>query len=194
MQEIKGDVKINGIAAKIDDPVKIGDVITTGAKSRAVFVLGENAFLIHENTRLALESDVHGPQERRVLTVIRILRGRMLAVFGRGRKKIYTKTAILGVRGTGIYIESEEKKTYVCTCYGRVNIMSVADPSASETVNTTYHESPRFVYGMDSEKRIVPATVFNHTDEELIMLESQVYRKPPFLEAVFKDFDDTNTY
>ena len=107
----------------------------------------------------------------------------MLAVFDRRNRKIITPTAVLGIRGTGIYIEAEPKRTYVCTCYGIVDIEAKATPDVRETVKTNHHESPRFVYGSGSKQFIVKAPVVNHTDAELILLEEFVGRQPPFVTA-----------
>jgi hypothetical protein len=111
-----------------------------------------------------------------------MLRGRMLTVFGRGRRRIETVTGVIGIRGTGIYIEAGPERDYVCTCYGKAKLQVSDDPSIAEEVATKYHESPRYLYPAGSAQRIVKAPVINHTDAELIMLESIVWRKPPFVE------------
>ncbi len=54
------------------------------------------------------------------------------------------------------------------------------DPNVRESIKTFYHEKPRFLYGKGAKEIMAEAPVFNHTDEELIMLESLVGRVPPF--------------
>ena len=54
------------------------------------------------------------------------------------------------------------------------------DPSARETVRTTHHEQPRYIYAKGAPKMVTPAPMVNHTDAELEMLEALVGRKPPF--------------
>lgn len=56
-------------------------------------------------------------------------------------------------------------------------------PEARETVSTTHHDAPRYVYahGEMPIKMIEQAPVVNHTDAELTMLEALVGRKPPFV-------------
>ena len=52
-----------------------------------------------------------------------------------------------------------------------------------EDVKTRHHESPRYIYkSVQGDGRLIAgAPVINHTDEELILLESLVHRKPPFV-------------
>ena len=106
----------------------------------------------------------------------------MLSVFSRGEPKtLSTATATIGIRGTAVYVEAEEARTYVCTCYGETDIVSATDPSARETVRTSYHEQPRYVMGMGSPQMLMGAPVINHTDAELILLEGLTGRRPPFV-------------
>jgi hypothetical protein len=59
---------------------------------------------------------------------------------------------------------------------------------ARESYSTQHHESPRYIYGDGRKRAIVPASVSNHSDAELILLESLVGRTPPqtFMESPFK--------
>ena len=56
-------------------------------------------------------------------------------------------------------------------------------PEARETVQTTHHDAPRYVYAQGEMpiKMIAVAPVINHSDTELVMLEALVGRKPPFV-------------
>jgi hypothetical protein len=94
-----------------------------------------------------------------------------------------TATAIIGIRGTGIYLEAERKRTYACLCYGEALMSPVNRPDAAQTVTTTHHESPLYIYAdgaMPPNQMMTQAPVVNHTDAELILLESLVGRTPPF--------------
>jgi hypothetical protein len=184
MHTIKGEVNINGVTAQVGAAVKPGDVVTTGRASMAIFVIERDVYLVRENTRVALDTRTAEALKLGVADVLRILNGKMLSVFGRGNKRLEMPTAVVGVRGSGVYVESSPQRTYLCTCYGVADISATADPSERKTVRTTHHEAPLFIYGSLSDpqrkKLIVPATVFNHTDAELIRLESLVLREPPF--------------
>lgn len=175
---VRGDVRINGTPAKEGMDVKAGDAITTGPGSETVFVTGKDAFLIRANSRVVVE----GALGALVLTGLRVVTGALLSVFAPGEPKtLRTATATIGIRGTAVYVEAEENRTYVCTCYGEAEIVSTADPSARETVRTTRHEQPRYVMGTGAPQMLMGAPVVNHDDVELNMLESLVGRRTPFV-------------
>ena len=177
MIEVQGEVLINGRPAKVGAVLKPGDSVATAPGSSAVFVLGRDAFLIREKSELLTAGG-------KVLAgALRLVTGKLLSVFGRGSRRIATSTATIGIRGTGIYIEAEAERTYVCTCYGLVDLQASNMPEVRETVSTTHHDAPRYIYahGEMPIKMIEPAPVINHTDAELIILEALVGRKPPFV-------------
>jgi|PersoiStandDraft_1058852.scaffolds.fasta_scaffold48086_2 hypothetical protein len=177
MVDVKGEVLINGRPARAGAAVKPGDSVATAPGASAVFVIGRDAFLIRERSELLTAG-------RSVLTgSLRLLTGKLLSVFGRGPRSITTRTATIGIRGTGIYIEAETERTYVCTCYGLVDLQASNMPEARQTVMTTHHDAPRYIYahGGTPIRMIETAPVINHTDAELIMLEALVGRKPPFV-------------
>jgi hypothetical protein len=182
MRKVRGDVKINGLSAEVGTLVKNGDVVTTGPDSYAVFVIDKSAYLVRDNTHVELSSKTSDQYKEKIVNILRIINGKMLSVFGRRRKTIMTTTAVIGIRGTGIYVEAEPQRTYVCTCYGVVDITAKAAPEIKETIKTTHHDSPKFVYASGTNQLITKAPVINHTDAELIMLEKLVWRKPPFVE------------
>lgn len=182
MQKIEGDVKINGIPAQVGAQVAPGDVVTTGPDSLAIFVINKNVYLVRDNTRVDLSSETSEEFKEKIVNVLRMARGKMLSVFGRGKRRIVTPTAVAGIRGSGAYVEAEPERTYICTCYGIADIEATAAPDVRETVKTKYHDAPRYVYGGRAKQLIVKAPVINHTDAELIMLEEMVWRKPPFVE------------
>jgi hypothetical protein len=177
MVDVKGEVLINGRLAKQGSALRPGDSVATAPGSSAVFVLGRDAFLIREQSKLFTEGG------NALTGSLRLVTGKLLSVFGRGPRRIATPTATIGIRGTGIYIEAEAERTYVCTCYGVVDLQASNMPEARETVSTTHHDAPRYIYahGETPIKMIEQAPVINHTDAELIMLEALVGRKPPFV-------------
>jgi hypothetical protein len=173
---IKGTVLVNGRTATEQMPLKAGDVIVTGRGAELVFVANKDAFLVRENTRIELG----GSAGAIILTGFRVITGAVLSVFERGRpKRVVTSTATVGIRGTGLYVESEPTRSYVCTCYGVADIEANANPSFRETVETRHHDEPRYVYAT-GETMIANAAMQNHSDSELVMLESLVGREVPF--------------
>jgi hypothetical protein len=177
VHRVRGDVRVNGAPAKEGMDVKAGDVVTTGAGSEVVFVTGKDAFLIRSNSRV----EAQGALGALVLSGLRVVTGAVLSVFSPGEPKtLRTATATIGIRGTAVYLEAEEARTYICTCYGEADIASSLDPTARETVSTTRHEQPRYVMGMGAPQMLTSAPVLNHTDAELVFLETLVGRRPPF--------------
>jgi hypothetical protein len=163
---IKGDASINGKPARRGMEVGPGDVITTGRDAELVYVIGRDAYLARANSRIELSGDA----ARRVLQALRVVTGALLSVFQPGRtKRIQTSTATIGIRGTGLYVEAEKLRTYACTCYGE-----------AEIVRTTHHEQPRYIYAKGMPRMMETAPVINHTDAELILLETLVGRQVPF--------------
>jgi len=167
---VRGDVRINGRPAQRGDEIRAGDTVTTGPGAELVFVVERDAFLVRQNSTVSFGADV-----------MRVVTGAILSVFASGRpRRIETPTATIGIRGTGIYVESEPARTYVCTCYGEAELASLDEPSAREVVRTKHHESPRYVMARGSPQMLMQAPVVNHTDAELTMLEGLVGRRPPF--------------
>lgn len=193
MHRVEGEVRVNGALVRPGAAVTPDDVVSTGAKSHAVFVVGTDAFLIRDNSRVALSSassKSEGAAGGGRIKTLRMNIGKLLSVFGHGSKTFVTTTAVCGLRGTGMYVEAEADRTYVCTCYGEVELEAAASPDVRETVKTTHHEAPRYIYARGAEKLIVKAGMVNHTDEELIMLESLVKRRPPFVKTPFGGYHD----
>jgi hypothetical protein len=169
----RGEVRINGKPVEPGAAVRPGDVIATGEGALAAFVVGQDAFLVRENSRAELiGSGV-------LVSALQLVTGKLLGVFGSGgERRLVTSTATIGIRGTGAYIEAEPRRTYFCLCYGSAEV-SATMGGARETYSTRHHESPRYIYGDGRPRTIVPARVANHTDSELIMLESLAGRSPP---------------
>jgi hypothetical protein len=190
-----GAVFINGKAVTADEEkgsagvlVAADATVTTGDSGVAVFVVGSDAFLLRENSRLKLlpnknsvasNNGVVGNSEQ--ISGFMLQSGALMSVFSPGVRKLRTPSAVVGIRGTGVYIEASQHMSYICTCYGTVKIDALDGAQNSEIITTTHHDSPRIIYA-DSGK-IKKAPMVNHTDAELVLLEELVGRKPPFVGA-----------
>jgi hypothetical protein len=174
--QIDGEVRVNGFIARTGAAVKPGDRLVTAPGAHAVFVVGQDAFLLRGGSELLSAGN------NTAIATLRLVTGKLLSVFGRGPRIITTPTATIGIRGTGIYIEAQAERSYVCTCYGEVDLQAVNMPGAKETVRTVHHDAPRYIYAQGDMpiKMIEPAPVINHSDAELIMLEALVGRRPAF--------------
>jgi len=172
VRSAQGEVRVNGNPAAPGTAVGAGDTVELGSGALTTFVVGEDAFLLRENSRVVLTGS------GLVVDALRLVTGKLLSVFGRGRgRRLLTATATIGIRGTGAYLEAESERTYFCLCYGTAEV--AATGGARETYSTRHHESPRYIYGDRRSAAIAPASVVNHTDGEIIMLEALVGRTPP---------------
>jgi len=171
--KLQGRVMLNNKPASQGDMVKPGDKVSTGPDSLAIFVVARDAYLLRSESQLEIGGD------STVIKTLHLLGGKMLSVFGKGEKKIILPTATIGIRGTAIYAEADAARSYLCTCYGTVDIQASNNNAAQETVVTKKHDAPRYIYA-SGESLIVPAPMINHTDAELFMLEALVGRMPAF--------------
>lgn len=189
--KLTGEVNVNGKPASVGMLVGPGDTLSTGPGAEAVYVIGQDAFLQRERSIISFGTD-SAKQFMRVVT------GKLLSVFAKGSpRNIMVSTATIGIRGTGCYIEDapappprtggsstalrQHSVTYFCLCYGEVDLTPTSTPGETTRYKTTHHDHPVNIYDdMNMPTRMVDASVINHTDAELILLESLVGRKAPF--------------
>lgn len=173
---LEGDVRVNDLPARLDTIIKAGDTIVTGAESLVIFIVGSDAYLLREKSRLELGG------ESNLVSFFRLVNGALLSVFGKGQQReVHTAQLIGGIRGTGLYLEARGDATYACTCYGTVELRSTRNLQLVETVTTRHHDAPRLLRDTPQGPVIEKAKVVNHTDAELILIESLVGREPPFV-------------
>lgn len=162
--------------------IRANSVVITGQSSWIMFAIGKDAHHLRENSHLALESTGIFEEAMRLLT------GSVLSVFAKRKPtetqfKMHTTTATVGIRGTAVYAESDTalNRSYVCTCYGEVDVSAIADPSISENIKSAHHDNPRYIYADKSQGDIIqPAPMKNHADAELSLIEAIVGRTTPF--------------
>jgi hypothetical protein len=181
LHKLKGAVTVNGQPAREGLLLRPGDTVATGAAAEALYVIGQDAFLQRESTTVRFGADM--------ADFMRVLSGKILSVFGRGERKISVSTATIGIRGTACYIEEgvpqkvagAKAPTYFCLCYGEARVVPTAAPQQWETVITSHHDHPLYLYDdKQMPSMMVTAPVINHTDAELVILENLVGRWPPF--------------
>ena len=175
---LTGDVRVNQQPADLETRIRAGDQVSTGEKSEVVFVVGDDSFILRDNSSIEIDGADF------LIDQLRVLSGRILSVFAKrdvnSRLLLHSPTATMGIRGTGIYIEAEPDLTYACTCYGQVALSASDDPDDTELVTTTNHDSPRYITRDPARgSRIRPAPVINHTNIELRLLENLVGRDVP---------------
>lgn len=177
--DMRGTVFVDGKLANKDTYISANSLVETGRNSYVVFVIGFDAHILRDNSRVQFKGKDNIEESLRLAT------GKLLSVFGARSggavHQVQTSTATIGIRGTGLYVESEEDVSYACTCYGNVNIVANANPEIQENIIATHHDSPRYIgKGGGYSQLISPAPVKNHTDEELMLIEQLVGRKPAF--------------
>jgi len=118
--EIRGEVTVDGDGANLRTEVRPGSVVATGAGAYAAFAVGDSAHILRANSRIELPGGGAARQALRVVT------GALLSVFGKRKRRLETQVATIGIRGTGIYIEAEPDRSYICTCYGTADLGLVA--------------------------------------------------------------------
>lgn len=176
---LAGDVQVNDRPATLQTRIGPTDTIQTGKDGEIVYVVGDNSFILRGESRVTLEA----PATSALLSGFRLVSGALLSVFPRRRPlKLATQTATIGIRGTGVYLEAEPKRTYFCTCYGVADVGATNDPGSQETVTATHHDRPLYILADEQPGRNIRRAPFvNHTDQELMLIETLVGRTPPFV-------------
>jgi hypothetical protein len=175
---------VNGQLATLDTPVRAGDAVETGPDSTASFVVGQDAYMLRANAQLRILR----PQPRSAGSSIidegiELLKGAALFVFGRRqeqRLRVSTPFATVGIRGTGLYLDAEPNRTYVCLCYGTADLQVAADSAYNEFLESTHHDMPKYVNAQGADELVEDAPFKDHSDLELAVLEDLVGRTVPF--------------
>jgi len=184
--ELRGDVLRNGERLTAQHTLTANDRIETGPGSTAVFTVGDSAFMVRQNSRVALESDT--PTAARVL---RVLSGAVASVWGRGPdRQIILPTATAGIRGTGVYAEvfaDQDQRGYLCNCYGTVDLAAGTERLVSQS---SYHQSFWAEPAPRDGRLLTPAGAINHTDEEMEFLAGLVNQRTAWQIAGRKGIKD----
>jgi len=180
--KLRGLVTVDGNIADINTLIGPNSLVKTGSNSEVIFVVASDAFILRSNSQLKMGGS------GLLIEGMRILSGKILSVFGK-REDIHTittATATIGIRGTGIYVESDPEVSYVCTCYGRTQITANANPNVTQDIFAKRHDQPVYVLPTGGDKKLIlPAPIINHTEAELALIEELVGRTTPF--SVSKD-------
>lgn len=178
---ITGTATVNGQPATLKTQIQLGDTVETGPGSEIIFVVGGHSMVLRASSRLTLEGEGKGSASP-VIRALRLLTGKLLSVSRKASMQLSTETATIGIRGTGWYAESEPGQTYFCTCYGAAEIAAARDPASKELVVSTHHDRPVYILAQAPQGRSIRNAPFiNHTDQELLLIETLVGRTPPFV-------------
>jgi len=180
-----GDVLLNGRRLMAQQTVQTGDDIQTGPNSRLVFVIGNAAFHVRQNSRL----EVGRGATLNTVSLVRLLSGAVVSVFGRGSTRtIATPTLTAGILGTGVYAEvMPDKNSYFCNCYGAVDLTASGERVQSVS---RYHQSFWGAAQPTAGRFIAPAPALNHTDTELEFLARLINQRTTWQTAQAKGTRD----
>lgn len=179
---LSGSVLVNGTKATLETQVRPGDTIETGKNSEVIFVVSDQSMILRSESHLVIEGEGDGSFKSWAISGMRMLSGKLLSVSRNRKLQIHTAVATIGIRGTGWYVESDPEQTYFCTCYGESTIAANHDLENKETVVSEHHDRPLYILGESAPGGgIRNAPFINHTDQELMLIETLVGRTVPFV-------------
>ena len=162
--QLVGDATVNGTRLAVGQSIITGDQIATGPNSTLIFVLGNSAFHVRQNSMMTVERGV----SLFAVSVLRLVTGAVVSVWGKGtNRQIVTPTMTAGIRGTGVYTEifaNQGGRSYFCNCYGTVDMSAGEDRSVSVS---EYHQAFWGEVAPKDGRMLTTAKAINHTDEEL---------------------------
>lgn len=177
---LSGNATINETKATEQSIIRPGDTIKTGDNSELIFAVGGHSMILRSNTQLVIENKNDDLQSL-LISGLRLIAGKILSVSRNSPMRIKTGTATVGIRGTGWYAEADPEKTYFCTCYGSTEIMANKDNKKIE-VEAKHHDQPIYILGnSEGGESLRKAPFINHTDQELMLIETLVGRTTPFI-------------
>lgn len=154
---------------KTGDTLREGEAIETGDDGNVTLKLKNTAaVLVKPRTELTIEH----PQKKDWM--LHLKRGGVLSSVKNPEKRpnhfrIRTKAAVMGVRGTTFFVQTEPSKpVFLCTCAGTVSVTD-SEGQSSITFTSKHHDSPkRIEQGRETlARRLTNAPVgTDHLDAE----------------------------
>jgi len=189
--QLQGDATLNGVRLLPEQTIQTGDSIVTGPNSTLIFVLGNSAFHVRQNTRFAVERGA----TLNAVSILRLITGAVASVWGTGsNRSIVTPTMTAGIRGTGVYTEvfpEQDGRSYFCNCYGTVDLAAGNERVVSKS---EYHQSFWGEVAPKNGRMLSPAKAINHTDEEIEFLAKLVNQRTAWQIAGRKGEHDGKGY
>ena len=174
IKDMRGFVYVNRRLASYRTPIRPGDTVSVAHNGHVNFVVERDAYLLRGGSSMRIDAGDNG-----WIRSLSLFTGAFLGVFEKGRqRKVITRHATIGIRGTGIYLDTKPQETYFCTCYGQTEL-TVGDQR--EIVTAEHHQAMRILTprnGQYSFDRTIG--MVGHHDDELRRSESYVGRVVPF--------------
>ena len=179
VHDLRGQVFVNGVKATYDTAIMPGDKVVTGSDGFIVFVVADSAFMLRSRSELAIEKPT---TTGFAYGLLRLVTGALGATFKQGVPvRLHAANATIGIRGTGVYLETRGNGTYFCTCWGRTELSVVGAPQEKEEIVANHH-NPRLIGFKKTETGYFQsAAIETHTDAEMEILEKCVGRRAPWL-------------
>lgn len=178
IHRIRGDVRINARPASIASEIRPGDRVRTGPDGEIAFSIGADAFQLRSQTEL----EVEGSAAANLIAALRLTSGAIAAVFGRGAPRTLAgPTVTAGIRGTGVYMQTGARGTYVCACFGTVDIAATRGSRDRLSVEATRHHAHWVLGEAAPAGSLEAAPLLFHTDEDMDGLEQLVGRRAPWV-------------
>ena len=169
--ELRGDATVNGMRLSAQQSIQTGDQIATGPQSTLIFLVGNSAFHVRQNSLITVERGA----SLNAVSLLRLVTGAVVSVWGKGgNRRVVTPTLTAGIRGTGVYTEifaNQNGRSYFCNCYGQVDLTAGQDRANSQA---EYHQAFWGEVTPRNGRMLSPAKAINHTDEELEFLAKLV--------------------
>jgi len=137
----EGDVKIDGTVPEIGQELGAKALVETGTGASCEVIFDEkNAIRISQNAIASL--DFSG-----IVKEVNLKKGGLTSVLrkldriaGSDSFRVYTATAVAGVRGTSFCVWVDDSSTYVCACNGTVKTIDAK--GSNEQVLSAAHTAP----------------------------------------------------
>jgi hypothetical protein len=191
MAQQRSDALLNGSRLQNGQTIMTGDQLQTGPGSNLMFVIGNSAFQVRENSVITVERGA----TLNTVSLLRMITGAVVSVWGKGSSRsIIMPTLTAGIRGTGVYAEvfpSQGNRSYFCNCYGTVDMESNGQRTLSQS---SYHQAFWGEVAPRDGRQLTPANAINHTDEELEFLAGLVGQQTAWQIAGRKGIKDGRGY
>ena len=173
IHDLSGTVYVNKRKIRSNDRILPGDLVSTSANGRIAFSVDGDAYLMKGFTSMHV-----GTRDNPIINQLRLLTGKLLAVFETGRQRqLVTRAVTIGIRGTGCFLDASPQTTYYCNCYGKTEIHAGSIVRSAEAT----HHDPYRIDWVDGHQALTHShDELDHTDDELRQLESYVGRVPLF--------------
>jgi hypothetical protein len=180
LRRVQGELLVDGVPASMGTRIQPGATLTTGPASRTILVMGQDAYLLGAYTTVRFHPAQH-PEQPLHSPGLTLHGGRLLSAFGSGQKNLHLPSLSIGIRGTGIYLQSEAEEDYLCLCYGQADLIRGDQAEPLEFLDSPYHTARL----SQSGRPLRNGTLVNHSDEELFMLEALTGRRPAFADSQY---------